>query len=92
MQGVMNDKVNELVEWVSDIIREATNERAIEGNRYCGLDNRFAKQILSHPDLALIDKEAPLIKVDEDYSCYLHSGNRELLLVIPLAEALKERE
>ena len=71
-------KVEELVEWVAKIIYG-------EENHFDDLDTldwykekyrTKAKQILSHPDLALIDRENTLF--ENEYS------------IIPLAEAIKE--
>jgi len=85
----MNKKVDELVEWVAREIfsiccpgYEFHDEEMYRG---------FAKQILSHPDLALIDKTAQFIKTDEGNGYYLTSEPMHLLPVIPLAEALKEK-
>jgi len=78
------DKVEELVEWVAEQIddRIAGFTTPYGSQHYTGL----ARQILSHPDLALIDKETNFgyykywVKLDDEY---WHP-------VIPLAEHLKE--
>ena len=85
------DKVEELVEWAAKKIhlivvsfaqnhgKESPNPqwenlRETAREHYCSL----ALEILSHPNLALIDRE------DETYSAALITG-----AVIPLAEAVK---
>ena len=81
------DKVDELVELVAEII---------EDERY-GYDYKdTAKQILSHPDLALIDREETLGHPVNTRSCDECAKARVRKFgyekVIPLAERLKLNE
>ncbi len=94
----MQDKVTELAEWVAKTILEADiYRRPLPTSNW----QDVAKQILSHPDLALIDrgKELPLprspISIDPHPDYYV--AQQDMLgenykPVIPLAEALKEME
>ncbi len=96
----MDDKVKELVEWVAEIIRYAdTSENPVlipDSLREDYL--KAAKQILSHPDLALIDrsKKYPLYNTSGDVYQVLQRGQNDMIgmgfkyAVIPLAEALEE--
>jgi len=75
----MNNKVEELMEWVSRKILEYDGRKP--GVRY----GTIAREILSHPDLALIDRR--------NYNAFnKHEVPRgaELAMIVPLAEALKE--
>ena len=64
----MEKKVSELVEWAAILISES----------HMGEQVKTAKQILSHPDLALIDRE------------YCGARVRNCKAIIPLADELKE--
>jgi len=95
-----DNKVKELVEWVAErlwgfLIANAPSwER--EGSEYSiiheslkGWMRGVANQILSHPDLALIDRELEKVKIA------YNEMDIELCTcppVIPLAEALKEEK
>ena len=79
----MNNKVEELVEWVARLITGEPSQ--IQDEKGSWIDDplhemdvssniELAKQILSHPDLALIDR----------------GNDNQAWVVIPLAEALKE--
>ena len=89
----MNQKVEELVEWVAKEIAES------HGYVFpCGIEEEddsmryWAKRVLSYPDLALIKRERALPVLNEEY--YARRGAylvpTDYLPVIPLAEALKE--
>ena len=83
----MNNKVKELVEWVAKLLIWMPDN---EMKRSIGTD--LAKQILSHPDLALI------VKGYEETVTLTWVGNAKnplpsnckVAIVIPLVEALKE--
>ena len=75
-QVIMTDG-KKLIEWVSNIIQEAINEREAEGNRYCGLGDGFAKQILAGLDV-YVKVTKPGITTWEEY--------------VPLSEIIKEVE
>ncbi len=100
----MNDeeRVKEMVKWVEQEIRDWIIANYPVGNQVF-LD--LAKQILSHPDLALIDRENELPKLpehlsDKDFEWMLDFVKRArkafkdagYLPVIPLAKAIKEIE
>ncbi len=73
------NKVDELVEWVAMEIYHAENEGRLPDYK------ELAKQILSHPDLALIDRNAKPVVMPSgrlSWKTFYH--------IIPLAEALKE--
>ena len=87
----MSKQVEELVEWVAKIVYGEENYNYFEDldtlSWYKEKYHNKAKQILSHPDLALIDR-------DKRYPD-AHFVNGLVLLgekfrVIPLAQALKE--
>ena len=93
----------ELVEWVAILVCEDGGDTwELAPDEYKESYKKLAKQILSHPDLALIDRrELPDIPEfeydDEEYIPYLQRGaiNYTKMLtnyyhIIPLAEALKE--
>jgi len=71
----MRNKVEELVEWVSSKILEYDGRGHPSSVKY----GDVAKQILSHPDLALIDRDNPP-------TCMDCTG----VPIIPLAEELKK--
>ena len=80
----MNKQVEELVEWVAKEIHEIVADSGGELHLWelCKQPHyiEYAKQTLSHPDLALIDRRSPYYKqVTEGYGC-----------VIPPAQELKE--
>lgn len=101
----MNKQVDELVEWVAKILwrREAgytwtedivdSYEAKLAKESY----GKLARQILSHPDLALIDRDAKLPKVynEKVYTetqkqtarAFVRAGWKP---VTPLSETLKE--
>ena len=100
------DRVEELIEWVANTLMPYAKQLEEEfgsGNmdNVFKLSRELAKQILSHPDLALIDRErTPPVtfpeKLDADYIKAWEQGANDLtrggwLPVIPLAEAIKEK-
>ncbi|KKL98709.1 hypothetical protein LCGC14_1821740 [marine sediment metagenome] len=85
------DKIEELVEWVAGRMRERDmhavgyTNYVEDGKNTEGLDLELAKEILSHPDLALIDRR--------NYNAFNKAEVpklAELAMIVPLAEALKE--
>ncbi len=58
--------VNELIEWAAQIIGEDYDERdwVNYSNSVKEMFRKIAKQILSHPDLTLIDREKSLPTMD----------------------------
>jgi len=85
----MNNKVGELVEWVAKGLRYEIKKGTIswelldDGAR--AYWQHLAKVVLSHPDLALIDRgKTPchIVLLGDDATYYP---------IIPLAEALKEK-
>lgn len=87
-------EVNELVEWVADEILLSGKVTVVDYESCMSL----AKQILSHPDLALIDEEQSIPEerkpsyspdIDKGQLSLIHNGWKK---VIPLAEAIKEME
>ena len=107
----MNDKVKELVEWVArelcfidgvkwDSIPDTTKtlfDGVVSKKQY----KIRAKQILSHPDLALIDRDEMVAtgsvvigtKGERDYwlAGFKARGDICRKAVIPLSEAIKEK-
>jgi len=92
------NKVDELVEWVARVIYEEPQaisyfnwETAQERDKQ--YYRRKAKQILSHPDLALIDRENDLPEVAYHSSNWCLIPRRfiksHIEAVIPLAGAIK---
>jgi len=94
MKRVEMDKVNKLVEWVTNIIRESETDMTfaemeeVERHLGDGFYNKLkqdysncAKQILSYPDLALIK---------ENGTCFTYQTGIKLAYVISLSEAIKE--
>ena len=79
----MNDKVEELVEEVDELLRDVF--RHYNKGEMVSTE-KVAKQILSHPDLYLQITGEPIIKVD------MGAGEESYSAVdyIPLAEAMKE--
>ena len=80
-------QVKELVEWVAEKIRYAdTNENPVLIPDSLRADYlKAAKIILSHPDLALIDRE----RARSDFEWGI-SPIKGYYPIIPLAEAIKE--
>lgn len=98
----MNDKVTELVEWVAQECYFGTDPRTHTWEEikrdYPSLTKamrEMAKSILSHPDLALIDRKPKCwhcgkeIKPSIVHDCGYSTSSFQM--VIPLAEALKEK-
>jgi len=78
------NEVDKLVEWATEIVRVWENSSGVTYKE-------LAEQILSHPDLALIDRGKITNKKRDDclmYYCPLPDEGWKP--VIPLAEALKE--
>jgi len=111
----MNKKVEELVERVAKQLDEVFSaldhyDCSEECGHRVGLSewrDSLVKQILSHPDLALIDRkklpneldcvDCPTPEGRECYQCYIYEGfgkaiQAGYLPIIPLAEELKEKE
>ena len=105
-EKVMNKKVEELVEWVAEQIKPLAknyvlgyihNLNELEPELKKALDC-YTAQILSHPDLALIDDDQSYPdmyfwcpdckKTQVNHMCNIVEGER-WRKVIPLAEALK---
>ncbi len=109
--------VNELIDWVATGIGVSLCASCGGVGSTCINDcpaptsdglRQLAKQILSHPDLALIDRERKIshetcydVNVEEpwrgEYQTAFRNGQRHLihlgyLPVIPLAEAIKEND
>lgn len=83
----MNSKVKELVEWMRmEIYTEITPISEVGGVKLIKAVDRMVKRILSHPDLALIDRE--LLPADVTFGKSFKARVR--YPSIPLAEALKE--
>ena len=86
----MNNKVEELVEWVARQLPTGASPLASKNWDEIGavskeIWQRKARLILSHPDLALIDRR--------NYNAFnKHEVPKgaELAMIVPLAEALKE--
>lgn len=87
------DKIDKLVEWVAQAITgfgcgiQASWDgcgdcEGLTGDQKCQGSLEIAKQILSHPDLALIDR---------DWYHKYKDGTADAS-IIPLAEALKETD
>ncbi len=78
----MNDKVNELVEWVAEYLAVKFSHRgfiyvdAADELKECW--RKHAKQILSHPDLYLRDYDIEVAELDDLYEAFT-----------PLAEEVK---
>lgn len=85
----MNKKVEGLVEWTQQTIRDHLVGDRTATSLEVHLCLTAAKAILSHPDLALIDRErmSQYLPTKETY-CF----DAGWLPVIPLAEALKEEQ
>ena len=94
------DKVKELVGWVAEILRKNIKASSFDSRdtHIYGIDES-AKQILSHPDLALIDGEkgrnTPQRGTHVCANCWISTQNDMLIAgfekVIPLASTIKEK-
>ncbi len=93
---MMGKKVEELVEWTAR--RVGVFDTHLEWDRLSLLSQQRARdeaiQILSHPDLALIDKVNEDVKVTRAVSKSKDAPIIwiPLVAVIPLAEALEEKK
>ena len=97
----MSDKkVDELVEWAEELLyneNRTPNQPpwflVHKNDSVAEHWNRVARRILSHPDLALIDRRLEIVLADINSNEDIEAEDiNEPYMVIPLSEALKDMD